>query len=228
MRRRGQAAGDILAATILHSYLNLLAVLVLLPLGLVHLLGRHTVSGREEAGLIVVLGLTCLALVIASAFVFRQSTRQSILSMLTRLGQRITRRDLGVSFSGLDLALSRGVESLRQHPFRLALLVGLVITDWTATVFALRFCFDALGNPLPLGVLVTGFAIGVAAGLVSMIPGGLGVQDGSLTGIYALLGVPLEQAVLASILFRVVYYMIPFVVSLAFYRGLLRRDIEPS
>ena len=50
-----------------------------------------------------------------------------------------------------------------------------------------------------------------------MVPGGLGVQEGSMAGVYHLLGVPLEQAVLVSLLFRLVYYVIPFGVSLAFY-----------
>jgi uncharacterized protein (TIRG00374 family) len=59
-------------------------------------------------------------------------------------------------------------------------------------------------------------------GLVSMIPGGLGAQEGSMGAVYALLGVPLEQAMLAAILFRAVYYLVPFLISLAFYRRLLR------
>jgi hypothetical protein len=75
------------------------------------------------------------------------------------------------------------------------------------------------------GVVVTGFAVGVAAGVMSMVPGGLGVQEGSMAGAYHLLGVPLEQAVLVSFLFRLVYYMTPFGVSLLFYRNVLRERI---
>jgi uncharacterized membrane protein YbhN (UPF0104 family) len=56
-----------------------------------------------------------------------------------------------------------------------------------------------------------------------MIPGGLGVQEASLAGIYALLGIPFAQAVLVSILFRVVYDFIPFLLSLGLYRRLIRR-----
>lgn len=41
-----------------------------------------------------------------------------------------------------------------------------------------------------------------------------------MTGVYVLLGVPLEPAVLASILFRLVYYALPFAASLALYRHL--------
>jgi uncharacterized protein (TIRG00374 family) len=105
-------------------------------------------------------------------------------------------------------------------------MLGLVFTDWFSSMVALECCFEALGYRLSPGVLVTGFAIGVTAGLVSMVPGGLGVQDGSMAGIYHLLGVPLEHAVLAAVLFRVVYYFIPFGVSLASYWRLLRTTRE--
>jgi len=75
-------------------------------------------------------------------------------------------------------------------------------------------------------VVITGFAVGVAAGVMSMVPGGLGVQEGSMAGVYHLLGVPLEQGVLVSFLFRLVYYMVPFGVSLLFYRNVLRERVN--
>ena len=75
-------------------------------------------------------------------------------------------------------------------------------------------------------MVVTGFAVGVAAGVMSMVPGGLGVQEGSMAGAYHLLGVPLEQGVLVSFLFRLVYYMVPFGVSLLFYRNVLRERVN--
>jgi uncharacterized protein (TIRG00374 family) len=119
--------------------------------------------------------------------------------------------------------MSRGLSVVRTRPLLLVLMVALVVTDWTASVAALWFCFDALGDPISLGVLLTGFALGVTAGVLSMVPGGLGVQEGSMAGLYALLGVPLQKAVLASILFRVVYYLIPYLASLGFYWRLLRQ-----
>jgi uncharacterized protein (TIRG00374 family) len=97
----------------------------------------------------------------------------------------------------------------------------LVVGDWVCMVAVLGFCFDALGNPIEPAVLLIGFVVGIAVGLLSMIPGGLGVQEGSMAAVYALLGVPLGQAVLAAILFRVVYYFAPFLVSLGFYRRLM-------
>ena len=97
------------------------------------------------------------------------------------------------------------------------------------SVIALQFSFAALGSRIEFGALVTGFAIGVTAGVLSLVPGGLGIQEGSMAGVFALLGVPLHRAVLAAILFRVVFYFVPFIISLFFYRRLLaaRRNTEP-
>jgi uncharacterized membrane protein YbhN (UPF0104 family) len=54
-----------------------------------------------------------------------------------------------------------------------------------------------------------------------MVPGGFGVQETSMAGIYALLGVSFERALLAAILFRVIVDFIPFFISLVIYRRLL-------
>jgi uncharacterized protein (TIRG00374 family) len=221
MKRRGQTTADILAASVFHSYFNTLALLTLLPLGLFHLLTTHPLSSRDKVGIGVAFGVALLVLTVVTALVFSSAIRAMIFRRLRALWQRLTRRDLEASLRNLDSTLRRGMTAIRTRPASLLFLLILVTTDWISSLITLGFCFRALGTSLTPGVLVTGFAIGVAAGLASMVPGGLGIQDGSMTGVYALLGVPLEQAVLASVLFRVVYYIIPFLVSLAFYWRLL-------
>ena len=116
--------------------------------------------------------------------------------------------------------MTRGVKFIRHRPSVLAMLVVLVIADWAGTVTALWFCFKALGNPIGIGTLLTGFSLGITAGFVSFVPGGLGVQEGSMAGVYALLGVPVRVALLAAVLFRIVYYFIPFLVTVPFYQRL--------
>ena len=39
----------------------------------------------------------------------------------------------------------------------------------------------------------------------SLIPGGLGVMEGSMAAVFASMGVPFETAVVAVLLFRIVY-----------------------
>ena len=60
------------------------------------------------------------------------------------------------------------------------------------------------------------------ASLVSLAPGGIGILEGSMTGVFVTLGIPLETAVVAVLIFRFAYYAVPFLVSLIFFRGMLR------
>ena len=70
--------------------------------------------------------------------------------------------------------------------------------------------------------MVTGFAIGIAVGVMSMVPGGIGVQEGSMAGTYHLLGMPLEEAVVLSLLFRVIFQLVPLALSMSLYWRVLR------
>jgi len=108
----------------------------------------------------------------------------------------------------------------------------LTLLDFSSSIIAMGFIFEALGPPVKVGALVTGYVIGIMAGLLSMVPGGFGVQEGSMASLYALMGVQLEQAVLAAILFRILYYLLPYFLILPFYNRLLHRagkqaPIEP-
>jgi uncharacterized protein (TIRG00374 family) len=224
LKKRGIATEDILAPSLFHLYFNGLMLIALLPIGLFSVLFSHHLSHGVSLGLGIADGILTLALILATVIVFVSSFRSVILRGLSKLVQFITRRKVSTALQDFDTAMTCGVAAIRQRPGTLALLVALMVGDWSSTVAALWFCFYALGNPVGLGTLLTGFSLGVTAGFVSLVPGGLGVQEGSMAGIYALLGVPIGVAILAAILFRIVYYFIPFLASLGFYRRLLREQ----
>ena len=160
-----------------------------------------------------------------TAVVFFYGPARSVALWVVRVFMRVvTRRDIAPALENFEQTLNRGLREVRRRPQSLLLPVGLILADRAARVGVIWFCFQALGSDIEFGVTVTGFAIGVAAGVMSMVPGGIGVQEGTIVGTYHLLGVPLEEAVLASILFRAVFYMVPFGISLGFYRRLMRAD----
>jgi uncharacterized protein (TIRG00374 family) len=223
MGAQGATIRDIVAASLFYFYLSSLGMLALLPIGLVYLFVKHPLSSGAAAGVGIGAVALIVVFVLASALVFARSLRSRLLRFLGRLVQAITHRDVRTSMEEFDATMTRGVAAMRGQPLTFALLLGTIVLDWSSSVASLWFCFDALGDPIKVGVLLTGFAIGVTAGVLSMVPGGLGVQEGSMSGIYALLGVPFHQAVLAAILFRVVYYLVPYLVSLGFYWRLLRQ-----
>ena len=71
------------------------------------------------------------------------------------------------------------------------------------------------------GIVIVGFAVGVCVSLASLVPGGLGIMESSMTAVFVSLGVPLEPAVVAVLIFRLVYYVLPLLVSLFFFHGLM-------
>ncbi|MEJ2210054.1 MAG: flippase-like domain-containing protein [Anaerolineae bacterium] len=222
LRERGAAVKDITAATIFHIYLDGLGMLFLLPVGLVYLLLKHPFAPGATIGIEIATAVLFLVFVLASALILVPSLRARILRLAVAIVDRVAHRDIEAGIEEFDASMTRGVAAIRHKPLLAVALVVLTIFDWTASMTALWFCFDALGDPLSFEVLLAGFSIGLTAGSLSMVPGGLGVQEGSMAGIYALLGTPFQQAVLAAILFRVVYYFIPYIISLAFYGRLLQ------
>ncbi|MDH3259561.1 MAG: flippase-like domain-containing protein [Acidimicrobiia bacterium] len=227
MQRERVSLNDVLAASILHFYLTSLAMQAFLPLGFLYLLSNATLSGNASIAFGAATIMMILVFVAESAVVFRSETRRTALGGIGKLTKRIFRKDLSRPFMDFDTALDRGVGGMRRQPRSAALIGALVLVDWFGSVFALGFCFDALGSPLKPSVLFTGFVIGVMAGVLSALPAGIGVQDGSMAGVFALLGVGFEEAVLAALLFRGVFYLVPYVVSLGFYWRLAPR-IAPT
>ena len=224
IKRRRQSVRDVLIASVFHSTLNNLMLFTLFPIGLVYLLLSYPLAIGEGIGVGIAAALLFALAVLAPAVIFVKPLRVVALHRLGKVVQRIARRNIGAQIEELNSTLELGIKALKERPLVLVLLTGLVVTDWVSCVVALGFCFDAIGDSVSPGVLLTGFAIGVTVGLLSMIPGGLGAQEASMTAIYTLLGVPFEQALLAAILFRTVYYLVPFLASLLFYFRLVRGE----
>ena len=227
LRRRGRRTEDILAASVFQLLLSGFMLLVLIPIGLFNVEnGRGLTSGNLAFG--IAAGTLTLLLVLAAVVLLVPPVRARVLRTFSHAARSITRRDFSNAVNDFDASMTSGLRLVSKRPGVFALVLMLAAGDWTATVTALWLCFHALGQRVGLGVLLTGFSLGVTAGFVSLIPGGLGVQEGSMSGIYAFFGVPLTSAVLGAVLFRVVYYFVPFLVSLGFYRRLLRGTSGPS
>jgi uncharacterized membrane protein YbhN (UPF0104 family) len=58
------------------------------------------------------------------------------------------------------------------------------------------------------------------------VPGGLGVMETSMTAVFVSLGVPAEPAVVAVLIFRVAYYILPLLVSLFFFHGVMLQAVH--
>jgi uncharacterized protein (TIRG00374 family) len=222
MRKKGPTAQDILAPSIFQIYYSSLVLVALIPLGIIDALVSRHASAAVSAGAGVAAGLVVLFLFLATLIIISETMRAHLFNWVQKAVWAITKHDISLALHDFSGHMERGVTALRQRPRILALLVVLTLADWSSQLLSLFFCFRALGESINPGILITGYSLGLSAGFVSMAPGGLLVQDGSMAGIFTLLGVPIGLASLVAILFRVIYYFVPFFVGLAFYRQMLK------
>ncbi len=92
-------------------------------------------------------------------------------------------------------------------PHRLLLGVGLGVVSWGGECLAFALVLAGLGAGLDLGLIreaAFAFAVAGLLGALSFLPGGLGVAEGSLTGLVLVRGLLSEpaRAVAAALLIR--------------------------
>ena len=146
--------------------------------------------------------------------------------MAIRVWHFFTHRDASRFVDSFNNTANEGLYSLRHSSSTILVILGLVLVDWFGTLTALYVCFRIIGLSVGPGVLILGYLTGRTAGAISFTPGGAGVQEASMAGIYSLLGEPFSSVLIAAVLFRLVYYFIPFGISLAFYRNLVHVAIK--
>lgn len=223
MNRHGVPFNEVISSSLVHHYLTSLDMLAFLPIALAYVI-LNTAIPRTIALLLT--AMTALFIVIAIAgtvLVFSDRMRIRVIRLGSRLGRLFLRRDFSGSLADFNTHMNAGVRMLRRQGGRSGLVMMLTFVDYSASLIVLSLCFKAFGPALSPGAVIASFMIGVMAGVLSALPGGVGVQEGTLTGVAMLFGATFEQAILAALLFRVIYYFVPYAISPLFYWRLLRQ-----
>jgi uncharacterized protein (TIRG00374 family) len=124
---------------------------------------------------------------------------------------------------GVDFLIARGVKMV-------APLVYIGI-DWFLMLATLYAAFACVEYPVPMHLVVIGFSTGVFLSVINLVPGGLGIMEGSMAAVFSSFGAPFETAVVATVIFRASYYVLPLVLTLLFLRSTLtagRTSLDPS
>ncbi len=228
MNQHGVPFTEVISSSLMHFYITSLDMITMLPVAIVYLL--YNIDLPRSLALPLA-GMTLVFMLIAigsTMFIFSNDLRLRLIEFTIRLGKRILQRDFDALLCDFDDHMSNGVAILRRQAPRSGVILFLTFIDWCASVVVLYQCFNAFGPALKPGAVIASFMIGIMAGVISALPGGIGVQEGSMTGISMLLGAAFEQAVLAALLFRMIYYFVPYAISLLFYWRLLHQQPGPN
>jgi uncharacterized protein (TIRG00374 family) len=228
MDRHGVSMREVVTISILHFLVTSSIMIAMLPIAVLYLVLNASL-GRTTA---ILLGVFALLLILASmlaiGLIFWAKMRKKVVGALVKAIDTLLHRDVKEPMERFEATVALGIQAMREHPFYMVLVLILTVADWLFSLTALWFCFRAFEITLSPGQAISGFVIGTLAGVASLFPGGLGIQEASMAGVLALFGIPLEKAVLASVLYRLVYSIVPYLVSLGFYRQILRRERKES
>jgi uncharacterized protein (TIRG00374 family) len=112
---------------------------------------------------------------------------------------------------------------LRPTPFIVAFSIASV--SWLLEASVLYVLLQDLGAAASPTVTLAAYALGSIAGAVTLLPGGIGLAEGSIAGTLVVLGVPAAPAVAGVILVRIFTLWMPLVLGTLALMHWVRRDI---
>jgi uncharacterized protein (TIRG00374 family) len=201
-----------LAGTIPGLFNNVVLLAVSL-VGLVHLLVVHELSRLQGISFILVL-VTLMAVIGLLVWGFKDRAGLSRLAAWVGLRfARLRRKEyipqkteswLAGLFSAGDMLLAGG---WRGPLFGAALNVFF-------DMMTLYFLFIAAGHRISLGVLLTGYGLPLLLGKMAfMVPGGVGVIESTMVGLYTGLGVSNSVAVVVVLAYRILSFWLPLLLG---------------
>lgn len=119
---------------------------------------------------------------------------------------------VSAAISGVMNVIRPGSGPVKGTPTHLALgLIG--VADWAAAFASFVFAGRAIGIDVPLEEQLRAFFLGHGAGVISMVPGGLGAADAVWLRLMTNAGADTGDAASQILIFRVCFYVVPWLGS---------------
>jgi hypothetical protein len=224
--RRGIGAGTATSISLAQGFITNVSLLLFLVMGFGYLMMSEQLSLTAQLACGILLAALLAVTALALALLFARARRRRIIFVLAQLADRLLHwalpryKPARTRIWRFQRNLNRGIDFLLDRKQHMVEPTAWITIDWLLTLAILYAAFVCLDYRVPLGVLVIGFAVGLSLSFISIIPGGLGLMEGSMAAVFTTLGVPFETAVVATLIFRVAFHAVPLITSLFFFHGL--------
>jgi len=122
------------------------------------------------------------------------------------------RNDVQATLEGIE-ALYSSTYAIMDKWQKVALIGGWTLLIGVSDILRLSAIFLALGYQPTLSTLLVASSVEIIVGLVPLLPGGLILVEGSLISILALLGIPLDVAMAATLIERGITFVLSTIVG---------------
>jgi uncharacterized protein (TIRG00374 family) len=227
LRRRNLKAEDIGVALAIGYMLVYGALGLLCAASFVYLMLRGDVAPMVSAAVFALVVFLAGVVIVARAAYGRSFHAEPRFGELIYQAQRLLRRgwsrEAAYDRAKRLLAALRGEiraawRVLSGHPSRSAGLVALAFGHWLLDALCLLLVFLALGVGVAPGKLLVAYAVAQALAALPFMPlGGLGIAEGALVSMLALLGMSPATTVIPVLGYRLFNYWMPIVLAAIFY-----------
>ena len=167
--------------------------------------------------------------VAGTSVLHRARAIQALGDGLQRIVNRVRARQKKAPITDLGARLLRQRDVLRATiGSHWAVAVSTAVARWLFEYFGLLVALQAIGAHVEPTLVLLAFTTAELLGMLPFTPGGLGFVEAGLTGTLALAGVRAADAVLATLVFRLVSFWIPLPIGLACAFAYRRRHPRPE
>jgi len=230
-KRNGQSPGKVLVANVLYLFLDYVAFLCTLTLGLIVLFRRNDLDAGEIAASAIMFSIAA-----GLGFLLYLGSRSSNLlgDTLARMARLINRvanffihREYLSEARAHEFAreMADGLRSLPERPRSLAIPVLCSFANQALLISVLLSTFLAFKVPFSAGTVIGGFAISYLFLIISPTPAGIGIVEAVMPLALSSLHVPWSQAVIITLAYRGITFWVPLGVG-AFAFRMLNREVK--
>ena len=232
--KRNIPLGISVMASIVISVLLYSILIIIILLGSLLLVLNHNANPSQMiqsfAAVVVIAAVGALI----TAFLFNNRFRYKAVRKIFMIINKILYKLFSAlipknNYSAFAKQLDNGLETIHKNKAKLTIATLYICGDWIFTILILYLAFLAIGIKIQIGVLIAGFAVGMVTTLIPFLPGGIGAMELAMTSVFSQMGIDWDSALMATLIYRVVYYIIPGIISVFVYWGLkMSEPIGPS
>ncbi|NJC98663.1 MAG: hypothetical protein C3F07_19695 [Anaerolineales bacterium] len=226
--RAGHSPGKATIAGMLYIFLDYIAFLVVLTLGLIVLIRRNDLDPTEIAASVVM-----FAIAAALGFLLYLGSKSAdalgnALARMARLINRIAKpfihRDYLSEHRAHKFAheMAADLKSLPERPYSLVKPLLYAFANKALMIGVLMACFLSFQVPFSAGTIIGGFAISYLFLIVSPTPSGIGIVEGIMPLALSSLRIPWSEAVIITLAYRGITFWFPLGVGALALRMLQR------
>jgi glycosyltransferase 2 family protein len=229
-RRNGQSVGKVTVASMLYLFLDYLAFLFVLALGLIVLFRRNDLGPTELAAsgvmLAIAAGLGFMLYLGARSATALGNTLAKMARLINRLLDPFIHRDYLSETRAHEFAheMASDLKSLPEKVHTLSTPLLYSFASKALLMCILLSIFLAFQVPFTAGTIIGGFAISYLFLIVSPTPSGVGIVEGIMPLALSSLRVPWSEAVIITLAYRGITFWLPLGAGAVAFRMLEREN----